>query len=367
MPTISIQATDTLFFRDGRPFSMGEETFAQGLFPPPPSVIYGALRSSFIADQLESGHIQVDAIKESESLRINGIHFKTVNLGDAGGSIWHSMPMDLIVPKIKKQDKANPLLLFDKPGISSSSLPKVLQSPTDEKTVEGHFLMNKREFVKYLNGEKDEFVISKLSNFLNKELKIGIGRDYNSHVADDGKLFRVIMNRPATSDNGNLTKLQFLINYSDLALKKEGWLNAGGERRVASFKAEELYDVPLPKITQPLCKIYLSTPAIFNDGWKPEKLLKDNGLTLIAAAIGKSQPIGGWDLDKWEPKPMVQTVSAGSVYFVQAENIEAINAFAEKVHGKSISDNFNGMDYQKQGFGIAYIGNANINQQKSEI
>lgn len=363
MPIISIQATDTLFFRDGRPFSMGEETFAQGLFPPPPSVIYGALRSSFISDQIELGHNQVDAIKESESLRINGIYLKTINLGYAGGSIWHPMPMDLIVPKKDGQaENAVPLKFGEKPTYSSASLLKVLQAEGVDKTEDGAFLLNKREFAGYLNGEKDEFVISKLSDFLSKEQKIGIGRDYNSHVADEGKLFRVIMNRPATTDNGNLTKLQFLINYSDLALETEGWLNVGGERRVASFKAEDEYDVPLPEITQPLCKIYLSTPAIFRDGWKPEKLLKDNGLTLIAAAMGKSQPMGGWDLDKWEPKPMVQAVSAGSVYFVQAENIDAVKAFAEKVHGKSISDNFNGIDYQKQGFGIAYIGNVDINQ-----
>src|SRR5690606_13934978 len=150
-------------------------------------------------------------------------------------------------------------------------------------------------------------------------------------------------------------------------LVKEGWLNVGGERRVAFFKEEDSYEVSLPKITQPICKIYLSTPAIFKDGWKPQELLNKYGLTLVAAAIGRSQPIGGWDLDKWEPKPMVQTVSAGSVYFVQADSMEAVNDFAKEVHGKSISDSFNGIDYTKQGFGIAYIGNVNINQQNSGI
>jgi len=366
MPTISIQATDTLFFRDGRPFSMGEETFAQGLFPPPPSVLYGALRSSFIADQIELGKSKELAIEESDNLQINAICLKSVTLGDLGGSIWYAMPLDLIVPKIGKEDKANPLLLSEKSGVSNAQLPKVLKSPTDEKTVEGQFLIGKREFSKYLSGEKEEFSFSKLDDYVKKEHKIGIGRDSGTHVADDGKLFRVIMNRPTVSRNGNITKLQFVIKYDDLPLEKEGWLNVGGERRIGFFKGEEPYDVPRPEVTQPICKVYLSTPAIFKDGWKPQELLNKYGLTLISATIGRSQPIGGWDLNKWEPKPMVQTVSAGSVYFVQADSIEAINSFAEDVHGKSISDNINGIDYAKQGFGIAYIGNVNINQQKND-
>ena len=174
------------------------------------------------------------------------------------------------------------------------------------------------------------------------------------------------MNRPTVSRDGNLTKLQFLITYDDLSLKKEGWLNIGGERRIGFFKEEEPHDISISKITQPMCKVYLSTPAIFKDGWKPQELLNRYGLTLISAAIGRSQPIGGWDLNKWEPKPMVQTVSAGSVYFVQADSVEAINSFAEAVHGKSISDKINGIDYAKQGFGIAYVGNVNINQQQTE-
>src|SRR5690606_8643585 len=182
MPTISIQATDTLFFRDGRPFSMGEETFAQGLFPPPPSVLYGSLRSSFISDQIESGNTKGSAISSSDNLKINGIYFRAVNPGDVSGTVWHPMPLDLIVPKTGKEDKAIPLLLFDKPKLSTTLLPKVLQSPTDEKTIDGQCLMNKWKFAKYLNGEKEEFNISKLSDYVNKEHKIGIGRDSNSHV-----------------------------------------------------------------------------------------------------------------------------------------------------------------------------------------
>ena len=50
---IKIDAIDTLFFKDGKPFSMGDETWADGIFPPPPSVIYGALRSIYFSEHPE--------------------------------------------------------------------------------------------------------------------------------------------------------------------------------------------------------------------------------------------------------------------------------------------------------------------------
>lgn len=51
---ISLEAIDTLFFRDGKPFTMGEDNFASGIFPPAPSVLYGALRSAYFACDVDS-------------------------------------------------------------------------------------------------------------------------------------------------------------------------------------------------------------------------------------------------------------------------------------------------------------------------
>ena len=38
-----------LLFRDGKPFSMGADIWAESVFPPAPQVIYNALRTGFIA------------------------------------------------------------------------------------------------------------------------------------------------------------------------------------------------------------------------------------------------------------------------------------------------------------------------------
>ncbi|MEN3047138.1 MAG: type III-B CRISPR module-associated Cmr3 family protein, partial [Candidatus Hydrothermales bacterium] len=42
---IKLIPNDTLFFRTGRPFTMGSENWSDVIFPPYPSTIYGALRT----------------------------------------------------------------------------------------------------------------------------------------------------------------------------------------------------------------------------------------------------------------------------------------------------------------------------------
>jgi CRISPR/Cas system CMR-associated protein Cmr3 (group 5 of RAMP superfamily) len=59
---------DKLFVKDGRPMSLEDDTAASGLFPPPPSVFFGALRSAVLSkananpgskeDPIYTGHIQ---------------------------------------------------------------------------------------------------------------------------------------------------------------------------------------------------------------------------------------------------------------------------------------------------------------------
>jgi len=50
---LRINPFDTFFFRDGKPFTMGDDSWADGIFPPSPSVIYGALRTAWISEKLD--------------------------------------------------------------------------------------------------------------------------------------------------------------------------------------------------------------------------------------------------------------------------------------------------------------------------
>ena len=49
---IEISALDTLFFRDGKPFSMGENHWTNSIFPPNMSTVYGADRKSVVRERV---------------------------------------------------------------------------------------------------------------------------------------------------------------------------------------------------------------------------------------------------------------------------------------------------------------------------
>lgn len=352
MPTISIQATDTLFFRDGRPFSMSDDSFAQGIFPPPPSVLFGALRSARIAKGIEGGAEINELIPTTENLSFYALSLLS------GSSHYFPIPLDLVVakPKGNKRLIAQLLTLEPAPKYSNAFTSHVLRSSIDGKSEDEPLLFELTAFENYLNGEFENLVVRKRSDFITPESKIGIGRDRDSNIADGGKLFRIQANRLAKDLGKTVQKIGFLLGYEGLELPERGWLSFGGERRVAFFEKTDSFETPCPNIDNSRFKIYLSTPALFADGWKPTELLKQYGLTLLAAALDRPVHIGGWDLEKTKPKPMLQCVPAGSVYYVEAKDANAAKTAATAIHGKSISENLNQTNYKAQGFGIAYVG-----------
>lgn len=351
MPNILIQATDTLFFRDGRPFSMGDDSFAQGIFPPPPSVVYGALRSAYISKGIEDGLSQQALIAESEKLQLNFIAFQV------GSSQYFPMPLDLIVLKeeLKKRLKtAMPLELGASPQYSNAQTPQILESRTKEKTADEPFLIDGIGLKDYLSGNVNKLNVRPRTDFLTNEPKIGIGRDKNSNTAADGKLFRVQTVRPKTEFGQSL---QFFLDFDGLGLPENGWLTLGGERRVAFFEQnKDAFELPKQDLNSEFFKIYMATPGVFKAGWQPKHIFDEYGLKLLAAALDRPLSVGGWDLENQRPKPMVQCVPAGSVYYVKANSKAAAIEAANAIDGKCISENLNTTNYSKQGFGLAYVG-----------
>lgn len=351
MQTIILKATDTLFFRDGKPFSMGGETFAQGLFPPPPSVIYGALRSNYISNRIGSDGISLDdAIKESEALQIKYLGFKI----DSDSFV--TMPKDLIVPKKQKDYKGIPLELVEAPKFSNCATRFMLKSNSSEKTNDGLFLMDHFTLYNYLQDNYSSLTVEILSDYLISEPKIGIGRNSFSGTVEEGKLFRIQFNRLVNKNGTRIKNLTFEVSFDGIELPESGWMTLGSDRRIVSYAKSEMEELSNPKINSKSFKIFLLTPGIFKTGWVPKAFFEENNLELITAAIGKPISVGGWDMKNRIPKPMVQAVPAGSVYYVEAKNAGDAQEIVEKFNGKSIADNLNETNYEKQGFGLIRIG-----------
>lgn len=350
MHSLQINAADTLFFRDGRPFSMGEDTYAQGIFPPPPSVLYGALRTAFIAANLASEKLE-KLISQSESLHIHCLFLKA-----SDNKIYAPIPNDLFVPK--ETDEGIFPSLEDAPTASSLRTPKMLLHSQNEKPDSQTRLISIENLTQYLHyGDTEPNITSvPLKEFIEKETKLGIARNNSTRTSEEGQLYRMEMVRPAKYDG---TALSFWIAYSGITPLTETWLRMGGDKKathlIATGEVERVIDQPVFANDETCFKIYLATPALFENGWYP-KIIDNKELTLLAASIGKPLPLGGFDMKERRPKPMLKAVPAGSVYYVKASDPEKMNAWVQNIHGHSISEYY----MAQQGFGTAFIGKIKI-------
>jgi CRISPR-associated protein Cmr3 len=361
MTTFEIKALDTLFFRDARPFSMGEETLAEGIFPPFPSAIYGALRSIYFADHLPALKLANENDDPTGSLEI--ISF----LPSLNGCVAFPIPQDLYADKRQPSSPAFRLQCHSMPKHILSDYPfeYVLKTSETVKAAElgGKGLLNKDNFIQYLEGSGTSLMYEKMSDYLLDEPKIGIGRDFNTRSASDGKLYRVNMRRPI----GKKGELTFLVKFSGLTLPSSGLCRIGGETKIVEYKIGGTFPaIPCPvEANDKQFKIYLATPAIFEEGCYPVKYFEQNGLKLMTAAIGRVQYAGGFDFKSTFPKTMRKAVPAGTVYYVEIIDAQKASGVVARLHEGSIYDLALTSDayriaYQKQGFGLTYLGKFNI-------
>ncbi|MCM8808387.1 MAG: type III-B CRISPR module-associated protein Cmr3 [Candidatus Omnitrophica bacterium] len=359
---IKISPNDTLFFRSGRPFSMGSETWADVIFPPYPSTIYGALRTFLIFErgslrEFKSGKYKdIGTPDKKGTMKIIGpLIFNFEN-----GRTYFPAPLDLVMKKEnKKKDKLFQISKLKKPEIFYAEYPLedilIYQEREQVESAEGY--IDSINFKEYLQGQSGEYILSELSEFYIPEPKIGIARDDITLSSKEGYLYRAQMIR-LKKDYCLLVK----INEID-SMPEKGLFTLGGEGKTVRFEKinnnplEDLEDMDFEPKNR-IFKLYLATHTIFEKGWLPKWINEETmegekdgiKLKLIACAIGKCLRIGGWDMTKNEPKPMYKAVPAGSVYYfkVLSGSFEKIK---EVFHFKNISD-----INPEEGFGLSCVG-----------
>ena len=370
--TIELDAIDTLFFRDGKPFSMGEETWAEGIFPPPLSVIYGALRTVYFAEHInEFQRLKVNSSLNKEgkditlSLRIVNSAFRIAN------NTYFPIPLDLIKLKsLRPQTKGISFLLKPvKPhGISNSPFSNCL-IPLSQEIAESEIesidngLFTIDTLLEYLNASSISHNYKELSEWVSQEPKVGIGRNNETNTSSDsGMLYRVGMNRLKKINVGNKSNepITLALQIDGISVNSS-LMRLGGEGKVVKVSNADGIDwfsVEPPDLTgKTQFKVYLSTPSLFKSGWLPDFSNKfqdcNINASLVAAAVGRPIHIGGFDMKNNCPKPMLKAVPSGSVYYYKTDALTNNQADALKsmFHGKSVSD-----FHAAQGFGLAYLG-----------
>jgi len=363
----ALTPADTFFFRDGKPFARGEQSEADGIFPPFPSTAYGALRTAYIAEhsmrEFKEGILKKTiGTTDSESVKDASFRIKGIFLAD-NSNTYFPLPRDLVQGKDDKE--IYPLILSEQSDMESNSKTQrclICNENMNVKYQENTFL-NEEAMREYLLDKSIPTCCKTEEHFLKKEPKIGIRRSAATFTAEDGLLYRLDMMR--LQDGYRLSIETAGINFQN----RRGILKLGGENKpfayeisesTFSWDGNECTNVLKEKLEEKRCngkirfKLYFATPTIWKDGWLSLERFVHGNYHLIAASVGKHQNVGGWDLGNRKPKPkrMFRAVPHGSVYYLEAksDNISAqdiINTF----HCQNISD-----ERSEEGFGLALIG-----------
>jgi len=354
---IEIKPLDTLFFKDGKPFSMGEETWAEAIFPPHPSTIYGGLRAVWFNQNIK----EFENLKENKKLNTEQdpttkLKIKNILL-KKGNDFLFPVPRDILQNKKQEMDR---LELSQKEYLTSAGNINLLISFKNEVYSYINSWITLSDLARYLKN-KVKFVSNPIETgeFLKNEAKIGIARNRISKSSDEGKLYRVNMLRFKE-------EIKIYVDFEGIDINKDFFKLGGEGKFVMISEIEEKTDIPMPEITDNKFLVYFSTPAIFKNGWLPQWIDEVNlqgtipntlvKVKLITASIGKPRFIGGFDMAKRKPKPMFKAVPEGSVYYF--EILSGNKNELKKIHGKAISE-----IYAEQGFGICYLGKYKENKE----
>ncbi len=353
---IEITPLDTLFFRTGKPFTMGEDTFAEVFFPPSPSTIYGAIRSFLIfqrggLEEFWAGKYKDELGTKTDkgSLKVTG----PIILND--DQLLFPAPLDLIVDE---NTTLRRLDFIEKPSIfiSDHTLPYIHIHKPKGKAEEAKGWITDIELVEYLNNKKSEFKITCKEGLFLYENKTGIARERNTNTTKEGHLYRIPMIR--LNDKVSIVvKIEGVNDIPDVGILQLGGESKGAKFRRIEDKLQKFNNMDF-NLENRLFKIYLATPAIFKKGWLPDWINDNyegefNGikLKLIGACIGKPLHIGGWDIASKRPKPLRKAVPAGSVYYFEILDSSEFSKIKETFHLKNMSD-----INPEEGFGLGFVG-----------
>ncbi|MEM0303333.1 MAG: type III-B CRISPR module-associated protein Cmr3 [Archaeoglobaceae archaeon] len=384
MMELIIKPVDVWLFRDGRPFSAGEDHDAATIFPPTPFTLQGAIRTKVLVDkgvdftQFKSLDLDVGYGDKFGKLRLIG-----PMLARKRQDKWERLipvPVDLMEVRVEddmKRIEERFILLKPKTDLSfKTNLPERLQLLWAEvksellsklkdlnwRLEEAKGWLPESEWARYLQGEAPKQVVNNDSLFA-LEPRFGIAIDRSKRITQTQMLYRATFVRLRYG-----VALWAKVEGVNLQ-SKEGFLRFGGEGRSAIYEAVE----PLPSLASYMpklekqsgvvrFKVVLISPAWFSGGWQPKdgdwSKIFGAPVRLIAAAIPRAQKFGGFDMARNEPKPIRNFVSAGSVYFFEANELPKLDEnFAFTETPDEVRQQNNGKNaWANIGFGKVLIG-----------
>ncbi|PKN90896.1 MAG: CRISPR-associated protein Cmr3 [Chloroflexi bacterium HGW-Chloroflexi-6] len=379
---------DPLIFRDGRPFTADPGSQARSLPFPYPSTVVGALRHRAGVDPA-TGIFDTNRIAEVLNHYLRGPIL--VELDD------QDMVKDVLLPA-----PGDALLMNTENGVGAMrywqrplKMPLNAEADFTQFAIVGVAGIIKGKPYPYqpafwrlssylqwletpLDGpvELDQLGINKLPT----ESRVHVSIIPDKQTALPGALFQTsaLEFTQAESEVGtfNLSATRRLgILLETDAVLSDGLGLLGGEHRVASWK-DIRKNNPLPNCPASIrekikrskaCRVILLTPAYFEHGFFPTKVLENQGLNLQAVLVHRYQTVSGWDYEKGGPKPTRRLAPSGSVYYLKFDDELSdakLDAFIASVWLRNISDD---EQSKADGFGLAILGTWDGNLREMEV
>ncbi len=330
LETRFLEPLDVLFLRGNQLF--GEAgSYGEALMPPWPSVAAGAIRSRILADSGidltafangKATHPQLGTPQQPGGFVLQQFQLARQQDG-AVETIW-PLPTDLVV---SQTDDGTPRITALRPTAlhpqiaTSSPLPfvPVLAQSGRSKAAGGWWLLQSG-WQKYLQGQTpatDDLVHSR--DLWAYDERIGIGLDVGTRSAADGKLFTA---RAVALKEG----VGFAVAASGATLPANASLRLGGDGRAAQLHSAALTWPQLDYAAIAMarrCRLVLTSPGIFGDGWRLPGMTTDGQLSLpgvtarvVAASVNRAETISGWDLAARQPKAAQRAAGSASVYWL---------------------------------------------------
>jgi CRISPR-associated protein Cmr3 len=222
-------------------------------------------------------------------------------------------------------------------GIQSSAATvrhAVLPERERTKPESGYWLTHAGWSAYVQGGEIDpNTMLVKTGDLWGLDTRVGVGLDPAKRSAAEGKLFTVqaVAMRKRHHDQAHEYDVGFLAQIDGATLPQELMLRFGGDGRGARATVISANVGTADVVNQILqirrCRLILTSPGIFKDGWLPTGCVRhaDGSISfdlhgvrgrLVCAAVPRAEVVSGWDLAKWQPKPAKRAAPTGSLYWL---------------------------------------------------
>ncbi|MDE3840933.1 type III-B CRISPR module-associated protein Cmr3 [Bacillus methanolicus] len=378
MKKLTLKPVDTFFFKNHQVTEAGNDTVMDGIFPPRPNTIYGALRAAYIHEYAtfeEFAQQGNDMVKKWMGTPNETGEFQITYCGLEYNKIFYlPLPLDYQVVEAEEKIIAYPLHLKKDTELSSQSGKWRLFSNRNEKSKSSsHQFVPIQHWKEAILNHQPIRHLSHAAQMLSGEEKLGIALNYQERKAEEHYLYRMVKWKfkeegafvVYTSSSPDFSSVKF----ARIGGENRPWIVKQNEEIFSLWTEGELQTLSEQIRKTNIAKIILLAPAIWENGSRPgsfdgEQIVLPNGLRvkLLAAAIGRPELYGGWDIANHRPKPRKPMVPAGSVLYIEVQE-EQVAKLLSLANGFHLTD-----EGAKEGFGFSVIaGGKQVEEELSCI